>query len=102
MKATSGIIIVLGMATMLTACSNTGGTGPWTNAGLSDTQRQERMLACQQQSAALEQDYIEKNTRGGVNTTTPFINGLKVRQRALALRNDSYEQCLREAGFTRQ
>lgn len=102
MKETAGIV-VLGMATMMAGCSSTGGgTGPWTNAGLSDTQQQEHMLACQRQAAALEQDYITRNSRGGVNTTTPLINGLKVRQQALAERSQAYEQCLREAGFTRQ
>lgn len=93
--------MVLGAAGLLAGCS-TGGSGAWTHAGLSDTQRQERMLECQRQSAEVEARYVEDNSRGGVNTTTPLINNLKVRQRALALRNESYEQCLREAGFTQQ
>lgn len=102
MNVTTGLV-GLGMLAMLAACTvGNGGNGPWRHAGLSETQQQERMLACQRQSAAIEQDYIAANSRGGVNSSSPVINNLNVRQRALAERNRSYEQCLQDAGFTRE
>ncbi len=88
-------------ALLLTACANSGATA-WTNPALAEPQRQQAMDQCTQQGIAAEQAYYERNARGDANSSTPFINNLKVRQRSMAARTGAYESCLLAAGFSRQ
>lgn len=87
---------------LLAACaSNSVTPDAWTHATLSDAQRQQQSDQCMQQAVAAEKAYFDANARGSANATVPFINNLKVRQRAMGERTSTFESCMQSAGFTR-
>ncbi len=95
--------LVLPVLLLLVSCSNTSGTASaFTHAGLSEAQREQQGKQCLEQATAAESDYYAKNTKGEANALSPFINNLKVRQRSMAVRNESFDACMQAAGFSRQ
>jgi major membrane immunogen (membrane-anchored lipoprotein) len=95
-QVNSKTFVVLAATLLLAACAS----GEWTRSGFTDAQHQQAMQSCQSQAAQAERDYFAANARGGANTTTSLINNFKVRQRALAERNQTEANCLQTAGFT--
>jgi protein-disulfide isomerase len=96
LQVNSKTLVTLAAAFLLTACAS----GEWTRNGFTDAQRQQALQTCQSQAAQVERDYFNANARGSTNTTTSLINNLKVRQRALAERNQTEASCLQAAGFS--
>lgn len=90
--ATLAAVLLLG------ACASAA--DQWTHASLAAAQQQQERDKCHSQSVEAESSYVRTNSRGSVNSTTPLINNLKVRQQALAERNKVYAECMRGAGFT--
>lgn len=88
---------------LLVSCTGTGATAnAWTHAGLDDARRQQEIDRCTTQAREVEDSYNEENARVGTHSNTSLITNLKVRQTAMRMRNEAYEQCMQAAGFTRQ
>jgi hypothetical protein len=102
MKIVNGTL-ALTLLVLLASCTSTGSSiNAWSNPALSEAQRQQAAERCKADGITAEKEYFEANARGGANSTTPLINNLKVRQRAMALRNETEAACLQAAGFSRQ
>jgi hypothetical protein len=102
MNTATGLIAVPALLLLVSCASSGSSANGWTNTSLGEAQRQQVLDRCLEQARAAETTYYDEHSRGDANSASPFINNLKVRQRSVAARSQSYEACLLAAGFSRQ
>jgi hypothetical protein len=100
MKYACGLLVLPALL-LLTSCANNGGS-KWTHASLDAARQEQQMRSCNEAAIAAEKAYYAGNSRGEANSASPFINNLKVRQRSVATRTATYDECMLTAGFARQ
>jgi len=102
MKLFNKVIAVVPAMLLLVSCATEGQARFWTHASLSETQRQQEFDRCMGVATEAEKEYLAANTRSSMNSSSWVMRDLSLQSRAKTLRDETLENCLQSAGFSRR